>query len=360
MVSIKVSHLYPEPWGHLAIPHPQSRKPVRLMSMQVCLGFASKILSFLRKSKADLVVVLESGVTPLARTCRLLAEKEGFSLEWRFLKVARDLEGAYYLDRSLCQSRSLVILDEYVDSGSTLRKALTLLNKLGCKDDPKVVCYAWLTEAYDLDSYLGFACYSGRKNNYWEEFGAYPYENRIDLIGYFYDEQDLLRGPIKTSNFWSSITKFSAQNCETFLLNLFNLCSQPALLQTIRARCQHVEVSRYIDLSHLMRFSIFELERRASVDTALTTMLSKLWDLYGPMWSPYPDRLHLDFWRAFEGSHSLLEEAIGFSQLEKQYRYVREPLSHQIAICLEKRREWWNKELLTVISNTSSNTLEEL
>ena len=66
--------------------------------------------------------------------------------------------------------------------------------------------------------------------------------------------------------------------------------------------------------------------------------------MYGPIWSPMPDKNHLDFFNGTEKSGVLIRSVEAFERLKHDYAQVREEVLSQAATaCLQRMNEWYER-----------------
>lgn len=331
------------------IPHPFTGEPARLMSARQTVRSAARLLRALVDDGATEVVVIESGAAPLAEVCNMLAERSKLSLRWRRMKVSRLDERAYWIDSPAPLSVRPAILDEYIDSGATLRKALARLSELGVRGVPAVYCYAWLNADARLRARDVFTLTPAPEPGYWRECGAYPFENRLDLIGHFFDEENPSRGPWTVGEFLDEVCTDQPGELQRFLISAAATCDATQVLSDMRAAAAWREVAGMFNEDHALRLVLSELERAAEIECRGEVFLTQLEDMYGPMWSPYPDSLHLDFTAARNAAAERFVSSGACVDLLVAYRPVRSALLRRAAELCEQRRTAWRAQILNHI-----------
>lgn len=285
-------------------------------------------------------------------------------------------------------SQPVIYFDEYIDSGTTFRNALTYLRCFRNTLDLQTVSYYIRPPAARLHNRVRHACYTEEDKPACFDRGAYPYENRIDLIGHYYfitnqtyrrievaslcDQQNQLwrQGPgglfdmridcrppehgrnnlAKQFSNEPSARRSGFENHDDFCDLLHQIITRNCLLPQLQKQFSIDQVAHFITNEHIMRYCLYRLEQITGFpETA--EFLFQLFDMYGPAWTPMPVSFHFDFWHAFEGFDSLIEQLPEFSQLIHSYRNCRTSvLDHVATICTTRRQTW-----LTEINNKLEN-----
>ena len=296
-------------------------------------------------------MVLESGAAPLATVCEKIAEQRGLSLNWRRLKVSRHNPDEHFLNPPLTASSPALLFDEYVDSGQTVRRAMSILKSLGCAVVPRIVCFCWLSQDSELRASLEFACHQGEPG-WWERSGAYPYENRIDLIGYYYPDPGTSAGPRSLSPSDSSPTHSAREAADRLIRKVSEHCHDHELLKKLKSSCRDPAIARQLSLAHCSRAQLAQLERNVSGEAPESDLLSQLADMHGPMWSPYPDRMHLEFTESMAKLEPDLAQRTGVLSLEKSYLPAREQFFESLADEFKARARSHRDELFRIVEET--------
>lgn len=236
--------------------------------------------------------------------------------------------------------KPFLYFDEYIDSGTTFRNAIQFFRCFTPAPQLKTVTYFINVELPTHKRILHTSFPPpGRPDCY--ESGAYPYENRVDLIGYFYR----LSGSTYIKTTVDSLTSVCAQgeDLSEFLRALEEVIDGAALTQQVLSRLTIDQLRATITSSDVERYCLWWLEKEAGTPDG-AEFLFQLFDMHGPAWSPMPTDFHFDFWNAFEGIDDYFIHLNGHSKLIDSYRKIREPMLHEIAtICTARRSDWLAK-----------------
>ena len=254
-------------------------------------------------------------------------------------------------------SKPFVYLDEYIDSGTTLRNAIAYFRCFAPNPEFKVASYCLnlprsvrsgmsSERAQSLSSAEAAVLYTRYRNEDKPgcfDDGAYPYENRVDLIGHYYriDSRDYVKKTLVDilEECRSNEELAGAGDVEKFLSTLRAVVGGH-LCDWVLARFELDEVKTLIQPEHIMRRCLFELEQK--IGTAdMAEFLFELFDMYGPAWTPMPVSFHFDFWNGFENFEDVFAATPQFALLCAEYRECRESLLTRLAeVCLVRRNDW--------------------
>ncbi|MFH1585952.1 MAG: hypothetical protein ABIB79_04245 [archaeon] len=237
-------------------------------------------------------------------------------------------------------SKPFLFFDEYIDSGTTLNNYQYYLNFI-TKTDFKIISYQIMVKnskefnsiyytLYDLDTQL--KCYN---------FGIYPFENRIDLIGYFYyhDKKDFQ----KIDLIELIIKSQEKEKVNEFIDRLEKWIQDLNLTETIKNEFKIKPVGNFINSSHVLRYCLFILEKDIGNITKDSEFLWLASDMYGPIWSPLPNEYHFEFMNVFENKYNSIKNSKSYEKLHKDYKKIRQSLLSEIAlIFIERRKKWLN------------------
>ena len=354
MVSLTVKQLYGEPNSHTLIPHPDTNEAVTPMSTRELVKIAEEIVDAISQSKTKEIFIIESGVAPLSRTCELIAAKRGLSLNWNRLKVSRESDEDFWFDGMPQSLESALLFDEYVGSGTIIKKASRRAEELGFQSS-SIVCYSCHSTDPNIENRLEFAKFRGRDNSFWREGGVYIGENRIDLIGYFFVSGALSEGPHSISDYIEQGKTIARSETETFLAELYDECENANLDTSLKQSCRIDVVADFLITLHCVRAALAELSQAAENEEH-HSFLAQAADMYGPMWSPYPDSFHLDFENAVSIVMESFRQLPNFPQFLETYIQIQSSLFQMIAEEYEKVRSDWNEEILTTLNGDKWTT----
>lgn len=245
--------------------------------------------------------------------------------------------------------KPFIYFDEYIDSGTTFRNAIQFFRCFTPAPQLKTVTYFINVDEATHKRILHTSFPPpGRPDCYYA--GAYPYENRVDLIGYFYRLSQHCYVKTTVDSF---ISDKAQPTTEEFLLSLQSAIRSTALTQLVLSRLTIDQLKATVTQNDVMRYCLWCLEKETgSPDGA--EFLFQLFDMYGPAWSPMPTDFHFDFWKAFDRTDDYFESMSGHKTLLDTYRNVREALLHQIATICKARRGAWLENVQDLLGNSNT------
>ncbi len=390
---------YPELDNLSSFVHPKYHKFYSFMPINELFDLARNVLSKISELKINQVVVLESGVVPLAKICQLLAIQQNIAINWVYCKLPRNIEACLYqaivyyypdyhqhaqqiaklsadisqhfvvkhpslqelqeyvtkhfLNNSLINSlrnvmrgsslvkileNQFIIFDEYLDSGKTLSNTIKFFHLFRDNLDYKILAY--FSRFKDTTGEYITSLYNPNSEEECYDAGVYPFENRVDLIGYFY----LVDNTVQKVFIQQLLDKNkSLDSSNTFFKLLDEMMRQHNLLSQVKGTSQIKPVADYIDFYHLQQFFVYLLERIANKDPKIIEFYYQLFDMYGPIWSPLPDEYHLDFLQTFISNEQKFTSLINGDIMSK-YLLARKSLITNVAeLCLSRYKTFWQK-----------------
>lgn len=234
-------------------------------------------------------------------------------------------------------SEPFVLFDEYYDSGTTLRNYHTYFHLFTPNPDYMTGSYYANVEHPEDYPKVAFTLFNKSTQEECYTLGAYPYENRLDLIGYFYfiNEEHLEKVMI------DSFIKNENHENNQFLDELVESIENNALLDQVKKYARITPVAGSINVNHLVRFYLYVFENDTTGKLATTEFLWQLFELYGPIWSPLPDEYHLDYLSAFSSFENQARDIPNYAKLLSSYQQIRSSLLSDIASACENRRQVW-------------------
>jgi hypothetical protein len=291
---------------------------------KACLAIPSDILSPGRKPLDELLVKMDK--TPPHPLQEKIADI------MKGTKIAGALE------------KSFLYLDEYVDSGTTLQNAAMHFNLFVRQPDFKILSYCvHLPDTERFDKIASTIFDKDDEQDFFEA-GAYPFENRIDLIGYFYLMNGQTFRKIAVDEMRASFEDEHGVDPSRILQQLKNVVRGRDLLGQFRQQFTLPEVRHVINEGHVIRQYLHTLEEESYGKSEVAEFFWQLADMYGPIWSPMPKQNHLDFFRGTELSRPLLLGVEEFEQLSHTYKTARQTIIKEAAeVCLERKNAWYER-----------------
>ena len=383
--------------------HPEYGRSFSHLSDEGVIRLAEKIARGIRESGRRQIVVSETGARPLAYVCERILEQQGYNVNWTYMKFPREPKAnifpivMHYLNggekeikqhllRQQSESISLpsskkkplekilqeigrssqddtqkrissvlkgtqiaealskpfLFFDEYIDSGTTLQNYTMYFNYFTDRLDFKTISYFMELEDADRFERVQLSVYDGSRRLECFSQGAYPFENRLDLIGYFYYMDEDSYAKVTLENIKRRFAEEQQISPERLLVEIDLAIDTHNLLQAYKNDFTVPAVRGYMEKKHLIRQFLMVLEEETHGKGLYSEFLWQLADMYGPAWTPMPKKNHFDFFDGTEKSEELIKNASGFDMLKKSYCEGRPTILRQAAnACLERKDAWF-------------------
>lgn len=236
-----------------------------------------------------------------------------------------------------------LLFDEYINAGTIIRN-FNLISKLfNINAKFKLSAFCIFVDNYENYNKIEFSLFDKRNEFQCYNDGAYPFENRIDLIGYyFYINKDSFKKVIL-----SDLRKQFNQEKKTLefekLLDTF--IDEYDLVNKAKNFCQGKEVCSFINKNDLAKFIIKELEKSCFGSSIYYDFLDQTFEMFAPAWSPMPVKNHLDYWQAMDKVQSNIES------LKKPYIQNRNNIFSSVISILTSTKTKWENKILKEIKN---------
>lgn len=361
-----------EPLNNLtSFVHPEHKESYRFMTEQEVNGLADTFVLEIKNSDRKNILSIDSGTAPLVE----IMKRRSSNLEYRSVKVPREplelhpevllfhlsesergtmekqirlLFSKLNTNRSedgikdvfsLLQNRPanktvlelnallaetefaqflkepIVLMDEYVTSGTVLFNTVLLLLLFNREIDLKILTYFFNTIRKDKPQEVLFSNYFQDDMLQGYTNGIYPFENRIDLIGYYY----VIKNGKMKKIFLRDLHEKTNHSSDAFLLSL------ETLIKNKIPRMMNEQLDTYNNISHTARYLIYLLEG----DEDIKELFLQHFEMYAPIWAPMPLEFHIDFVRAYEESAELKKLAEN-KLLKQQYKQSRQSIINLI------------------------------
>lgn len=196
-----------------------------------------------------------------------------------------------------------LFFDEYVFSGTVLRNFTFYANLFSKCANFQLGAYCILLDKAEEYNQIAFALYSNETKKECYKKGIYPFEDRIDIIGYYYFINKENYSKINILKLKDSIEYNCICNnidCEKFILKIKNLIIEKDLLNKLVSNCRQLQVKDFVKVEDIMRYILKLLEQKYSGRSEIYEFLDQSFELYAPIWLPMPKEFHYDYWKAFE------------------------------------------------------------
>lgn len=233
--------------------------------------------------------------------------------------------------------KPFIFFDEYIDSGKTLFQSIRFMSLFSDSLHFRIMSY--MTHLYQKDMDTSFIDSLHTLDDGWEMYalGVYPFENRIDCLGYYW----LITPDILQKIPVSDLVMNTRDICQKTVSSLTDNPIIQILLRNAKNHCKVSDISEWITEKQAFYWLLYHTEKSCFGINPFSEFWYQLFDMYGPIWSPFPDAWHQAYLDAFESEDPWCQPDI-----VRQYQTIREPLIHCVADLFEKRRKQQNLILL--------------
>lgn len=248
-------------------------------------------------------------------------------------------------------SQSFLLFDEYINSGTVLRICNAMLRLVIAKPEFQVSAFCIFVDDSTKYPKIAFSLYDKRTELECYERGAYPYENRVDLIGYYYFVSP---DHFQKVQLQSLATQFAtdAGDPALFYTQVLAAIGSHGLADTLRSALEEPQVREYVSDNDVARHIILQLEIARGGIGIYSDLLDQVFEIYAPAWSPMPVRNHLDYWNGFATIKNEIQVVV--SELATDYTLYRNTILRDVLQRLLVRNTEWNQLIETILEEEQS------
>jgi hypothetical protein len=229
-----------------------------------------------------------------------------------------------------------LFFDEYINAGTILRNFKFYADLFGFNNNYKIGSYCMFMDDPEDNEMVEFALYNKTTELECYQRGAYPFENRIDIIGYYYFINQDSYQKIYLEDLVKEFKHININKLESHLDTIINKIDQLKILDKLKDSCKEEQVKSYLDNYDIIRYLFRTLEKGKHYE-----YLDQVYELYAPAWSPMPVIFHLDYWQAFENINDDLEELKGL--IKEEYLENRDSVFYEsLSRIIDTRKEYLN------------------
>lgn len=242
-------------------------------------------------------------------------------------------------------SNPFLLFDEYINAGTIIRNFNGIVRLFTQKPNFKLSAYCMFLDNPQKYEKIAFTVYDNGTELEAYRNGAYPFENRIDLIGYYYfiSQNDFEK--VYLEDLQNEILKElnNHKSSNMFIKNLNKLINEKNLLEILKENLEENQVKEYVSNNDIIRYLLKYLDEKIYGKNKIADFLDQVFELYAPSWSPMPVIFHLDYWNGFD---KILEELEKVSlELVEDYKKNRYEIVNEILETLEENNELWKEKI---------------
>ena len=384
--------------------HPKFNEKFKFMNGEQSVNLAKEVLKEFIKSGFKNIVVIESGTSPLISIIRKLKEYEESEIKFIQIKIPRNLNFNLYewfkiyltkeefeeraeVLENLCKKFNLekfiggekftiydsvkdkkeydnstldfqevlkgtqiyeifnnpfLLFDEYINAGTIIRNFNGIVRLFTNKPDFKLSAYCMFLDNPENYDKIAFTLYNNSTELECYRNGAYPFENRIDLIGYYYFISEKHFEKIYLKDLQEEVRDF-VQNADitNFYNYLNDLIIKNNLLSKLKENLQEEQVQKYVTNNDIIRLVFKYIDEKIYGKNKYADFLDQVFELYAPSWSPMPVIFHLDYWNGFEKIKQQIDKLC--LEIEQEYKINRFAIIETALKKLSNNQEMRNK-----------------
>lgn len=267
-------------------------------------------------------------------------------------------------------TKPFLLFDEYINAGTIIRNFNGMVRLFTDNPEFKLSAYCMFLDNPKQYEKISFTLYDNSSELEAYRNGAYPFENRIDLIGYYYfiSENDfqkvylkelkeeilnqcknILSNEINDGNFVDNENnynnKLSSVNIQIkeFYRYLNKLINENSLLEILKENLEENQVKKYVTNNDIIRYLLKYLDEKMYGKNKIADFLDQVFELYAPSWSPMPVIFHLDYWNGFSKIQKEIDN-VG-NEIANKYKKYRLLIIKQILESLEMNNKIWKENI---------------
>ena len=256
-------------------------------------------------------------------------------------KEFQDVLNGTYLFKTFNQK--FLLFDEYINAGTIIRNFNGIVRLFSRNPNYKLSAFCIFIDNPEKYKNIEFALYDNRSELECYKNGAYPFENRIDLIGYYYFVNSCDFKKVYLEELQEETSKSNLIDTNEFYLELIKIIRNNNLLEDLISSLTEVQVKNFVSNNDIIRFMLKHLDQKIYGNNKFADFLDQVFELYAPSWSPMPVIYHLDYWNGFEKIVDKIN--IVCSKVEKKYMNYRFSVINQIIESLEMNKRKWEKNI---------------
>lgn len=237
-----------------------------------------------------------------------------------------------------------LLFDEYINAGTIIRNFNVICTLFTNKPNFKISAYCMFLDNPENYKKIAFTLYNNNTELQAYRDGAYPFENRIDLIGYYYFITENHFEKIYLEDLQQEVKDLASNTDITkFYHYLNNWITKNELLKKLKNNLQEKQVKQYVTNEDMMRFIFQYMDETIYGKNKYADFLDQVFELYAPAWSPMPISFHIDYWNAFEKIKQEIGKVV--LEIEQEYKQNRFAIIELALKQLNSHKSKWEEEI---------------
>lgn len=233
-----------------------------------------------------------------------------------------------------------LLFDEYINAGTIIRNFNGIVRLFNRNPIFKLSAYCMFLDNPKNYEKIAFTLYDNSTELECYRNGAYPFENRIDLIGYYYFITDKNFEKVYLNELEVEIDKLTEEkDFEDFYNKLNVIINENELLEKLKESVEEEQVRKYVDNTDIVRYIFKYIDEKIYGKNKYADFLDQVFELYAPSWSPMPVIFHLDYWNGFEKIKENIDKlCLKIEQEYKDNRFAIIKLA--LNVLAENKKQW--------------------
>lgn len=236
-------------------------------------------------------------------------------------------------------SQPFLVFDEYVNSGAVLRVFNAMTRLFTNTPRYKVAAYCIFVDDWKRYPNIAFSLYDKSSELECFERGAYPYENRIDKIGYYYFVTEEKFEKVKLTDALNEL-QIASRKPNEFYDHLMELISESNTLASLKNALTNAQVRDYVTVYDIARYVVKRLEFLYGGKTKYWDLLDQTLEIYAPAWSPMPPANHLSYWVGIAAIDNQIDNLA--KEIASEYAGYRVAVLRDVLIRLIDTKTAWD------------------
>lgn len=242
--------------------------------------------------------------------------------------------------------KPFLLFDEYINAGTIIRNFNGIVRLFTNKPEFKLSAYCMFLDNPKKYEKISFTLYDNSSELKAYRNGAYPFENRIDLIGYYYfisekDFEKVYLDALKSEI--NNLYDYNNEDLNDFFNNLNKLINKNNLLEKLKENLEEKQVKQYVSNKDIIRYLLKYIDEKIYGKNKFADFLDQVFELYAPSWSPMPVIFHLDYWNGFSKIQKEIDNIT--NEIIDSYKKYRLLIIKEILDSLEINNKIWKENI---------------
>lgn len=241
-------------------------------------------------------------------------------------------------------NKPFLLFDEYINAGTIIRNFNGVVRLFNMNPKFKLSAFCMFLDNPKEYEKIAFTLYDNSNELECYRNGAYPFENRIDLIGYYYyiSKKEFMK--VSLEELKQELEEYENNSEVNLFYNKLNeFIEENNLLEKLKDNLEEEQVKNYVSNKDIIRFIFKYMDEKIYGKNKYSDFLDQVFELYAPSWSPMPVIFHLDYWNGFEKTLSEIDNLC--LKIGEEYKLNRFTIIKIALKSLEKNYLLWKESI---------------